>query len=127
MSEAGNQQRIRLAAANRGLILWRNNVGAVTTDDGRHIRFGLGNDSAKINKAFKSSDLIGINPVVITPDMVGQTIGQFVAIEVKRDNFVGRETDKRYVAQRKFIECVQRYGGMGMFAKSEKDIWGDQK
>jgi len=123
-SEALNQQNIRLAAPSHGTILWRNNVGACRTDDGRQLRFGLGNDSAKINKHLKSSDLIGINPVVITQDMVGMTIGQFIAVEVKSDNFTPRESDTRYVAQRNFHECVKKFGGAAMFAKNATDVWG---
>ena len=125
-SEALNQQRIRLAAPGYGTLLWRNNVGACRTDDGRQLRFGLGNDSAKLNAHFKSSDLIGIRPVVIQPWMVGQTIGQFLAVEVKSDNFVPRETDNRYVAQRNFHECVKSLGGDAMFAKNVSDVWRQQ-
>lgn len=122
-SEAANQQQLRLAAPRNNALLWRNNVGACTTDDGRHLRFGLGNDSAQMNRVMKSSDLIGVERVVITPDMVGQVIGRFVAVEVKRDDFVARESDKRYVAQRAFIQCVNDHGGRGLFAKKVNDVW----
>lgn len=122
-SEALNQQNIRLAAPGYGTRLWRNNVGACRTHDGRQLRFGLGNDSAKLNAHFKSSDLIGIRPVIIQPWMVGQTIGQFLAVEVKSDDFVPRESDDRYVAQRNFHECVKGLGGDAMFAKSVADVW----
>jgi len=126
-AESKNQQDIRLAAPNYGCALWRNNVGGAKAVDKhgnvRHIRFGLGNDSAKLNKHFKSSDLIGIRPVIIQPWMVGRTIGQFLAVEVKRDDFVARESDERYVAQRNFIECVKNLGGDAMFAKNVSDVW----
>ena len=55
-----SEKRIRLEAAKQGILLWRNNVGAVKTSDGRMIRFGLANDSHKMNQHIKSSDLIGI-------------------------------------------------------------------
>ena len=125
-SEAVNQQNIRLAAPHYGSLLWRNNVGACRTDDGRQLRFGLGNDSAKINRELKSSDLIGIRPVVITPLHVGMTIGQFLAVEVKSDEFVARESDSRYVAQRNFHQCVKNLGGDAMFVKSVIDVWGNR-
>ena len=125
-SEALNQQTIRLAAPSYGARLWRNNVGACRTDDGRQLRFGLGNDSAKINAHFKSSDLIGIEPVVIQPWMVGMTIGQFLAVEVKSDDFVARESDQRYVGQRNFHNIVTSLGGRAMFAKSVSDVWKPQ-
>ena len=122
-SEAANQQRIRLHAPSVGARLWRNNNGACTTDDGRFVRFGLGNDSEQINRVFKSSDLIGIRKVLITQDMVGKTIGQFMAVEVKRTDFVARESDKRYVGQRNFIDCVNDHGGFGVFAKDVLDVF----
>lgn len=123
-SEQNVQARIRIAAGNHGTPLLRNNSGAVTTDDGRHIRFGLGNDSARLNKVFKSSDLIGIWPRVIRPEDVGKTIGQFFAVEVKEPGWKFRESDERAVAQQNFGTWVQNHGGLFLFATSEKDIWG---
>lgn len=122
-SEAAIQQQIRLKSAEIGTPLLRNNVGACFDDTGRLIRYGLGNDSKQVNRVFASSDLIGINPVLITTEMVGRTIGQFMAVECKSSSFVARESDKRYVAQRNFIEWVNRHGGTGMFAQSVQDVW----
>lgn len=127
VSEAEVQQQIRLLMAQKGKPVLRNNVGASTDQNGRLIRFGLGNDSAKINKTFKSSDLIGINPVTITVAMVGQTIGQFVAIEVKREGWTfPSPTNKaefaRCDAQRNFLDWVNRHGGYGIFAQDVADV-----
>lgn len=108
------QDRIRLAAARHKAILWRNNTGAVHTDDGRFIRFGLANDSKSVNRNVKSSDLIGIKSVTITPDMVGKTVGVFVAREVKRPGWRYSGTD-REVAQKRFIDIVNRMGGDAKF------------
>ena len=72
---------------------------------------------------FKSSDLIGIKPILITQEMVGRVIGQFMAVECKPTSFVARESDKRYVAQRNFIEWVNKHGGTGMFAQDVSDVW----
>ena len=66
-----------------GWRLLRNNSGAFKTPEGRWIRFGLGNISKEHNKRYKSADYIGIKPVLITPDMVGTTIGQFASVELK--------------------------------------------
>lgn len=87
------------------------------------IRYGLGNDSAKLNKSFKSSDLIGIWPVTVTPEMVGQTLGVFFAVEVKAPGWKFRQSDKRAVAQQNFLTWVSRHGGVAMFATKETEIW----
>lgn len=52
-----------------------------------------------------SSDLIGIKSVVITPDMVGQTVGIFLGVEVKTPT--GRPS-KMQLAFRAF---VNKFGG----------------
>lgn len=108
------QDMVRLDASCKNTILWRNNVGAFRTEEGRFIRYGLANESKNMNKKIKSSDLIGIKRVTITPDMVGQTVGIFVAREVKRPTWVYRGTE-REVAQKNFIDIVNAYGGDARF------------
>ena len=122
VSETEIQQQIRLESGRRGTPLLRNNSGATFDQSGRMIRFGLGNDSAKINKVFKSSDLIGIWPRLITTDMVGQTIGQFFAVEVKRPGYA---RDERFKAQENFAEWVRRHGGLAYIATSPTEVWGE--
>lgn len=119
-TEGATQQQIRLQASRNRAALWRNNSGAVTTDDGRHIRFGLGNDSVKINKFFKSSDLIGITPILIDWQHVGLTFGVFTAVEVKRGSWrwSGNEREQ---AQLNFLNLVQSKGGLATFATSKED------
>jgi hypothetical protein len=101
--------------------LWRNNVGAATTADGSFIRFGLANDSSGLNKILKSADLIGINPVQITQDMVGCVIGQFISREVKTKNWRYTGT-AREQAQLKWIELILSLGGNACFANGEGTI-----
>jgi len=109
------QANIRVEAAEKGMVLWRNNVGLAFDDRGNPIRFGLANDSSKMNKNIKSSDLIGIRPVTITLPMLGTTIGQFVAREVKRAEWTYKGT-QREAAQAKFLELILLYGGDAGFA-----------
>ena len=123
MSEAAIQQRIRLLSAQHGTPLLRNNSGASLNERGQMVRYGLGNDSEKLNKHFKSSDLIGIWPIVVTPDMVGRTLGLFFAVEVKAPGWKFRDSDKRAVAQQNFGEWVRRHGGIFTFATHEDQVW----
>ena len=68
------------------------------------------NESAQMNKTIKSSDLIGIRPVLVGPQHLGTTIGQFVAREVKAGSWKWGGTD-REVAQMRFIDMVNSLGG----------------
>lgn len=113
-SEAYVSSQVRLDEARRGNLLWRNNVGALQDTNGRWVRFGLANDSAALNKKIKSSDLIGITPVLITPAHVGQIIGQFTALETKRGGwkYTG---DDREVAQSAYLNLVTSHGGRASF------------
>lgn len=131
-SEAAIQSQVRLEATKKGARLWRNNLGAgyLLPNDpngslrelkGNYVRFGLCNDSERLNKRLKSSDLIGIKPVVITPQMIGKTIGQFLAREVKPASWKFRGT-VRENAQLNFITIVQSLGGDAAFTNSEGSI-----
>lgn len=115
-SEGAAQALIRLEAPKHGAMLWRNNSGALMDDDGRMVRFGLGNDSAKVNKGWKSSDLIGITPV----HWQGYTFGVFTAVEVKRPGWK-KPQNARDRAQLAFMTTVKAYGGRACFATSAED------
>ena len=120
-NEAAVQARIRLEASRAGVRLFRNNVGATMDERGNHIRYGLANDSKQMNEAIKSSDLIGIRPIIITPAHVGQKLGQFIAREVKAPTWKYAGT-KREAAQLKFLELIVSMGGDACFATSEGSI-----
>ena len=116
-NEATIQAKARLSAAKKGWQLWRNNVGVLVDAKGRPVRFGLCNDSKQVNHNVKSGDLIGIRPILITADMVGQTIGQFVSVECKHSGWIPnvRDGEDRVKAQMKWAELVNRAGGHAVF------------
>lgn len=117
-SENNVSSSVRLRAGELGHWLMRNNSGAFQDDTGRLIRFGLGNESKRLNDRIKSSDLIGIVPVKIEPSMVGKIIGVFTAAETKPENWKLLPSDKRGHAQQAFIEAIRERGGMATFCSS---------
>lgn len=112
-SEEATQSRLRVIAPSLASHLWRNNNG-VMEDGDRYIRFGLANDSKKLNDVFKSSDLIGITQMRIGPQHFGRTVGIFTAIEVKHPRWVTPEND-RDEAQSNYLQHVNANGGLGFF------------
>ena len=115
VSEAGAQAAVRLEAAQKGVRLWRNNSGVLNDETGRPVRYGLCNDSPQINKVLKSADLIGVRPGLVTPAHVGQTLGVFVAREIKSPGWRYAATDREQ-AQLRFINLVSSLGGDAAFA-----------
>ena len=122
MTESDLQQLIQMIGVEHGCILMRNNSGAFKDVTGRWVRYGLGNISKKHNDKIKSSDLIGIREIVITPDMVGKRVGVFTAIEVKDPAWTLKPKDTRAQAQEAFIEWVKGKGGIAGFATSIEDF-----
>lgn len=117
-SEARIQAEVRLEAAKKGVKLWRNNVGVLTDARGVPVRYGLANDSSRLNQACKSGDLIGWRPVLVTPTHVGATIAQFVSRECKRAGWKYKGDDHER-AQLKWAEAVVADGGDACFASGE--------
>lgn len=114
MLEHDIQSIIKVKASEEGCRLWRNNVGALTTTDGRFIRFGLANESKSMNDVIKSADLIGIRPIIITQDMVGTKVGVFLSREVKRPN-----APPPHPAQVRWMEIVNALGGDAKIIRGE--------
>jgi len=100
------QQRIRLACSRGAVRLWRNNTGALVDQQGRFVRFGL---------CKGSSDLIGLRSLEITPELVGQRLAQFVALEVKTAQ--GALSPE----QRAFLQLVQQLGGVAAVCRSVEE------
>lgn len=86
--------------------LFRNNTGQFRTEDGRVVRTGL---------CVGSSDVIGWKVVDITPDMVGQRVAVFVAIECKS------ATGRASLEQERFIAAVRAAGGIAGVCRSPED------
>lgn len=123
MSEAVIVANTRKKASQLGLRLFRNNRGQFyTMDKKRIVRAGL--------EANGSSDLIGIMPVVITPEMVGETFGLFLAVECKEPGWKGSAKisndmtllDDHEQEQANFITQIRKLGGIGFFLKDAEDL-----
>lgn len=115
-TETEVQNDVLLNTGKLGWRLFRNNVGVAIRRDGVPVRYGLANVTKAMNQQLKSSDLIGIRPVVITQEMVGQTIGQFVAVECKssRTNLT-KQISGRMIAQNNFLQLIKSLGGHAEF------------
>jgi len=122
MNESAIQNKLRLAAAANGQILWRNNSGAYIDRRGALVRYGLCNSSKSINKTLKSSDLIGITQIEIKPHHVGRTMGIFTAIEVKPSGWDYQSQMSKVTAQINYINLVKSSGGIGGFCTDENDM-----
>jgi hypothetical protein len=95
-------------------ILFRNNTGTayqgrrglvngmIMLSDPRPIAFGL---------CVGSSDLIGWTETIVTPDMVGEKIAIFTAVEVKN------EKGKASKEQLKFLKAVRNAGGIARLTR----------
>jgi len=111
-NESTIQAKTRLAASRRGWSVFRNNVGVLKDMRGVPVRFGLANDTKQMNEQFKSADLIGIRPVLITQEMVGTFIGQFVSIECKATD---GETKQ---GQLNWQDMINRNGGYAIITNT---------
>lgn len=113
--EADVQAAVRVLASQRGDVLFRNNIGVLQDAQGRYVRYGLANDSKRMNEQVKSGDLVGIRRVLITSEMVGRYIGQFYSVECKRKGWRYAGT-AREQAQLRWVETVVAMGGVAEFS-----------
>ena len=124
-SESNIQARTRLAAVCKKWRLWRNNRGAGKMESGNYVRYGLANDTPELNKKLKSGDLIGWRPVVITPDMVGKVLAQFVSVECKEEDWTPpplNTRDEAAAAQYRWADLVNREGGYAIFVNDPNNL-----
>lgn len=117
-SEKAIQNEVRNALAG-SCLLFRANVGTGWTGEvvrrsgGEVVLAGARPLSSGLPLGF--SDLFGLVPVVVTPEMVGQTLGVFVAVEMKSETGAVREE------QEAFIKAVRKNGGRAGVARSVAD------
>lgn len=124
-SESNIQSRTRLAGVAKRWRLWRNQRGAGKLESGNYVRFGLANDSKQIGDMLKSGDLIGWRPVIITADMVGKCIAQFVSVECKAEDWRPPPLDTKDLdaaAQYRWAELVNREGGYAVFVNNPDSL-----
>jgi hypothetical protein len=127
-TEAPRLINTRFSIAKQGAFSFRNNVGATPAKckkcgaKSNPVRYGLANDSIQMNHRVKSSDLILIIPRLITPDMVGRTIGQFGAVECKRESWEWVGTSERDRGQAAWLAFVEDKGGFAAYSKGFVDL-----
>jgi len=120
MTEKNIQTRILLATGKHPNIrLFRNNTGqgwqGQTQRDGAKLIITNPRPlMAGLHKG--SSDLIGWKTVEITPEMIGQKLAVFCAVEVKTGS--GRTT----VEQENFLQIVRAAGGIGVVMRDESQV-----
>ena len=110
---------ILMRASARGARLFRQNTGMAWVGE----VMKNGHQTVVVNArpfhaglCVGSSDIIGITPVVVTPDMVGKTLGVFTAYEAKTGKLKATQD------QVKFLEMVNKLGGIGKVVRDPADI-----
>lgn len=117
-SESRVQSLVRIEAADKRKRLFRNNVGELKDANGVPVRYGLANDSKALNAELKSADLIGWESILITPDMVGQTIARFLSVECKAEDWKPRAKSPHEIAQRRWADMVNAAGGRALIVNA---------
>jgi hypothetical protein len=109
MRETPLRNNIMLDVCRGAVRLWINVVGSFLDPHrpNQRVTVGLHNPGG--------SDLIGWAQVTITPEMVGKTVAQFLAVEVKGDGTPWRP------GQREFLQMVRDAGGRAGVARSVED------
>lgn len=103
------QDIILTEAQKLGFRIFRNNSGACVDQEGRTIRYGLGNVSKQVCKYTKSSDWIGFC----------SKTGRIVSWEQKPPRFKFRPKDEHQLAQANWLLMVHKAGGDARFVTPE--------
>lgn len=127
MSEQNIMRSIMVAVSRAGARVFRNNVAMAWVGEWKRYvsptKVTVGPGDVVIRNARPlhaglcegSSDLIGITPVVVRPDHVGQKLGVFTALEVKTPE--GHVTPE----QANFVEQISLAGGIAGIARSDDE------
>lgn len=86
--------------------VWRNNVGGYYDANGRYVEYGLSKGSA---------DLIGVERILVTQEMVGQVMARFLSVEMKTP--VGKESPE----QKAWGRVIEQLGGTHRVFRSPED------
>lgn len=118
MNEHALQNTIRNALAGK-CLLFRANVGHAWTGDAKKLPNGdvLIKNARPFSTGLPAgfSDTFGLVPVVITPDMVGQRVGIFIAGEIKAP--AGRVSERQHA----FMTAINKNGGRANVWRSVDD------
>jgi len=106
--ETNIQNSILLGLSGSGHLVWRNQVGVFRgAHDERRIRVGVPGQG----------DIMAVVPVTVTEDMVGQTIGLAVNIEVKTE----RKGSAQSAQQKRWEGAWRERGGLYLIARSSDE------
>lgn len=102
MKEQGIQSEILITMAEQGTYGLRVNSGQfwggkMVKHDGKYLV--LENPTKILGAPAGTSDIVGCKPTIITPQMVGKTVGIFVCIEVKKPTESAKKHQEDYLAQ----------------------------
>ena len=118
MSEHATQNEIRLGISGKA-TMFRNNVAVSWVGDVTELKDGsvLIRNARRLHAGLceGSSDLIGWRSLIITPEMVGERVAVFAALEVKS------KTGRATAGQKNFCERVIEAGGLAGIVKSLDD------
>lgn len=124
MKEGNVQAHGRMAASKEGAVTFRNNVGGAWS--GKKVKEYSQNGKRyavienpmwiKFGLIEGSGDTVGWKSIIITDDMVGKRIAQFLSIEYKTSKGKAREK------QVKWHEVVWKAGGLTGFARNDDDV-----
>lgn len=142
LTEQAVQQECRFLGAGQGMWLLRNNSGAFTdkvklppgvprspanilaaiVKKYKGLRWGLGNDSSKINAVMKSPDLVGGTEFIIPPHWVGRKVCVATFIEVKDPDWSYNPKDAHQAAQAACMNKVIAMGGLAGFVTNAAQL-----